>query len=293
MGKIQVTERVTGHTELIGLLAYPIRHTMSPTMHNEALNKLGLDYVYVALEVDGDSLENAVQGLRAMRFRGCNVSMPNKQRIIQYLDKVSEEVNLTKAVNTVVNDNGVLTGYCTDGSGCMRSLADEGVVVNGAKVTIMGTGGAGTAIIAQAALDGVKELSIFNRRDEFWDKAVETVERINEKTGCKATLYPLEDQDRLREEIASSSVLINATGVGMKPLEGQALITDPSMLHSDLVVHDCIYSPRETKLMQVAEEAGCRKVMNGLGMMLYQGAAAFKLFTGQDMPIDFMKDVLF
>jgi len=293
MGKIQVTERVTGHTELIGLLAYPIRHTMSPTMHNEALNKLGLDYVYVALEVEGDSLENAVQGLRAMRFRGCNVSMPNKQRIIQYLDKVSEEVNLTKAVNTVVNDNGILTGYCTDGTGCMCSLADEGVVVNGAKVTIIGTGGAGTAIIAQAALDGVKELSIFNRRDEFWDKAVETVERINEKTGCKATLFHLEDQDMLREEIASSTVLINATGVGMKPLEGQALITDPSMLHSDLVVHDCIYSPRETRLMQVAEEAGCRKVMNGLGMMLYQGAAAFKLFTGHDMPIDFMKDVLF
>ena len=293
MGKIQVTERVTGHTELIGLLAYPIRHTMSPTMHNEALNKLGLDYVYVALEVDSDSLENAVKGLRAMRFRGCNVSMPNKQRIIQYLDKVSEEVNLTRAVNTVVNDNGVLTGYCTDGIGCLRSLAEEGVEVDGAKVTILGTGGAGTAIIAQAALDGVKELSIFNCRDEFWDKAVETVERINEKTNCKATLFHLEDQERLREEIASSSVLINATGVGMKPLEGQSLITDPTMLHTDLVVHDCIYSPRETRLMQVAEEAGCRKVMNGLGMMLYQGAAAFKLFTGQDMPIEFMKDVLF
>lgn len=293
MGKIPVTERVTGHTELIGLLAYPIRHSMSPTMHNEALKKLGLDYVYVALEVDAENLEDAVKGLRAMRFRGCNVSMPNKQRIIPLLDKVSEEVELTGAVNTVVNDNGVLTGYCTDGIGCMRALTEEGVVIKGSKITILGTGGAGTAIIAQAALDGASELSIFNRKDEFWDKAVETVKKINEKTSCKATLYALEDQDKLRAEIADSAILINATGVGMKPLEGQSLITDHAMLRPDLVIHECIYSPRETALLKLAKEVGCKKALNGLGMMLYQGAAAFKRFTGQDMPIEYMKDVLF
>jgi shikimate dehydrogenase len=293
MGKIPVTERVTGHTELIGLLAYPIRHSMSPTMHNEALKKLGLDYVYVALEVDNEGLEDAVKGLRAMRIRGCNVSMPNKQKIIPLLDKVSEEVELTGAVNTVVNDNGVLTGYCTDGIGCMRALKEEGVVAKGTKITILGTGGAGTAIIAQAALDGASELSIFNRKDEFWDKAAETVKKINEKTSCKATLYALEDQDRLRSEIADSAILINATGVGMKPLEGQSLITDPAMLRPDLVIHECIYSPRETALLKLAKEVGCKKALNGLGMMLYQGAAAFKLFTGQDMPIEYMKDVLF
>jgi shikimate dehydrogenase len=293
MGKIPVTERVTGHTELIGLLAYPIRHSMSPTMHNEALKKLGLDYVYVALEVDAEHLEAAVKGLRAMRFRGCNVSMPNKQKIIPLLDKVSEEVTLTGAVNTVVNDNGVLTGYCTDGIGCMRALAEEGVVVKGSKITILGTGGAGTAIIAQAALDGASELSIFNRDDEFYPKAVETVKKINEKTNCKATLYRLEDQDRLRAEIVSSAILINATGVGMKPLEGQSLITDATMLRPELVVHECIYSPTETALLKLAKEVGCKKAINGLGMMLYQGAAAFKRFTGQDMPIEYMKDVLF
>ncbi len=293
MGKIPVTERVTGHTELIGLLAYPIRHSMSPTMHNEALKKLGLDYVYVALEVDAEHLEDAVKGLRAMRFRGCNVSMPNKQKIIPLLDKVSEEVTLTGAVNTVVNDNGVLTGYCTDGIGCMRALSEEGVVVKGTKITILGTGGAGTAIIAQAALDGASELSIFNRDDEFYPKAVETVKKINEKTRCKATLYRLEDKDRLRAEIASSAILINATGVGMKPLEGQSLITDATMLRTELVIHECIYSPTETALLKLAKEVGCKKALNGLGMMLYQGAAAFKLFTGQDMPIEYMKDVLF
>ncbi len=293
MGKIPVTERVTGHTELIGLLAYPIRHSMSPTMHNEAFKKLGLDYVYVALEVDNEGLEDAVKGLRAMRIRGCNVSMPNKQKIVKYLDKLSEASQLTKTVNTVVNDNGVLTGHITDGIGCMRALAEEGVEVKGKKITILGTGGAGTAIIVQSALDGAAELSIFNRDDQFIPGAKETVKVVNEKTDCKATLYALEDQAKLREEIAASDILINATGVGMKPLEGQSLIIDPAMLRPELVVFDCIYSPLESKLLSIAKEAGCKKAINGLGMMLYQGAAAFKLFTGHDMPVDYMKDVLF
>lgn len=293
MGKLPITERVTGHTELLTLLAYPIRHSMSPTMHNEALKKLGLDYVYVALEVDNSTLEDAVKGLKAMRIRGSNVSMPNKQTIIQYLDKVSEEVKLTNAVNTVVNDDGVLTGYCTDGIGCMRALREEGVDVKDQKVTIIGTGGAGTAVIAQAALDGAKELSIFNIKDSFWEPAGETVKKINETTNAKASLYDLDDHDKLREELASSAILIQATGVGMKPLIGQSTIPDISFLRPDLVVHECVYSPTETRLLEMCKEAGVKKYMNGLGMMLYQGAAAFKLFTGQDMPIEHMKDILF
>lgn len=131
MGKIAVTERVTGHTELIGLIGYPIRHSMSPTMHNEAFKKLGLDYVYVAFEVDNDALEDTVKGMRAMKVRGFNVTMPNKRKIVQYLDKLSDASALTGSVNTVVNDNGVLTGYITDGIGCMRALADKGVDVKG------------------------------------------------------------------------------------------------------------------------------------------------------------------
>ncbi len=292
MGKIAVTERVTGHTELIGLIGYPIRHSMSPTMHNEAFKKLGLDYVYVAFEVDNDSLEDAVKGMRALKVRGFNVTMPNKRKIVQYLDKLSDASALTGSVNTVVNDNGVLTGYITDGIGCMRALADKGVDVKGKKFTIMGTGGAGTAIIVQAALDGARELSIFNRNDAFFEEAKETVEKVNEQTNCKATLYRLEDQEKLRIEIASSDILINATCVGMKPFEGQSLITDPTMFRPGLVVLDCIYSPRETKLLSIAKDAGCI-TMNGLGMMLYQGAAAFKLWTGKDMPVDYIKDILF
>lgn len=184
MGKIAITERVTGHTELIGLIAYPIRHSMSPTMHNEAFKKLGLDYVYVCFEVDNSTLEDTVKGLRAMKVRGWNVSMPNKGPITQYLDKLSPASQIIGACNTVVNDNGVLTGTITDGIGAMQALKDEGVEYVGKKMVVIGAGGAATAIEVQAALDGVRELTIFNRDDEFYAHGEETVKKLRERTDC-------------------------------------------------------------------------------------------------------------
>lgn len=284
-------ERITGHTELIGLIAYPIRHSSSPTMHNEAFAKLGLDYAYLAFEVGAEDLEDTIKGFRAMKVRGSNVSMPNKTIVHKYLDKVTEAAELCGAVNTIVNDNGVLTGHITDGIGYMEALKDAGIDVIGKKMTIVGAGGAATAIEVQAALDGVAEISIFNAKDKFYARAEQTVKDINERTKCKATLYDLADLDKLKEEIASSFLFANATGVGMKPLEGQTYIPDKSFLRPDLIVTDVVYSPRETALLKMAKEVGC-KTMNGLGMMLFQGAAAFKLFTGKDMPIEYMKEVL-
>lgn len=286
-----MAERITGHTELIGLIATPIRHSKSPTMHNEAFAKLGLDYAYLAFEVGTEQLEDAVKGFKALGVRGYNVSMPNKTVIGKYLDKLSPAAELCGAVNTVVNDNGVLIGNITDGIGYMRSLKDKGFDVIGKKMTIVGAGGAATAIEIQAALDGVKEISIFNRKDEFWDRAVQNVKNINEKTNCKATLFDLDDKEALRREIADSYLFANATGVGMKPLEGQMVIPDASYLRPDLIVTDVVYMPTKTKLLEVAEEVGC-PCMNGLGMMLYQGAAAFKMWTGEDMPIAYMKEIL-
>lgn len=171
------------------------------------------------------------------------------------------------------------------------SLKDNGVDVIGKKMTIVGAGGAATAIEIQAALDGVTEISIFNRKDEFWANAEETVRKINEKTNCKAQLFDLADLDKLKEEIASSYLFTNATGMGMKPLEGQTYIPDKSFLRPDLIVSDVVYYPRETELLRMAKEVGC-KTMNGLGMMLFQGAAAFKMWTGEDMPIEYMKEKL-
>ena len=284
-------KRITGHTELIGLMAYPIRHSSSPAMHNAAFAKLGLDYAYLAFEVDNDSLEGAVQGIRSLKLVGSNVSMPNKTVVHKYLDKLSPAAEMCGAVNTIVNEDGVLTGHITDGTGYMMSLKDNGVDVIGKKMTIVGAGGAATAIEIQAALDGVTEISIFNRKDEFWANAEETVRKINEKTNCKAQLFDLADLDKLKEEIASSYLFTNATGMGMKPLGGQTYIPDKSFLRPDLIVSDVVYYPRETELLRMAKEVGC-KTMNGLGMMLFQGAAAFKMWTGEDMPIEYMKEKL-
>lgn len=286
-----MAERITGHTELIGLIATPIRHSSSPTMHNEAFAKLGLDYAYLAFEVGTEELEDTIKGFRAMKVRGSNVSMPNKTVVHKYLDKLSLAAELCGAVNTIVNDDGVLTGHITDGIGCMSALKDAGVDIIGKKITIVGAGGAATAIQVQAALDGVAEISIFNKKDKFFENAEKTVEKLNSKTNCKVALYDLDNLDKLKEEIASSVLFINATGVGMKPLEGITYIPDTSFFRPDLTVLDIVYAPKETALLKLAKSAGCR-TLNGLGMMLFQGAAAFKMWTGKDMPIDYMKEIL-
>ena len=272
-------------------MAYPIRHSSSPAMQNEAFATLGLDYAYLAFEVDNDTLEDAVKGLKALKLKESNVSMPNKTVVHKYLDELSPAAKLCGAVNTIVNNDGILVGHITDGIGYMQSLKEEGIDVIGKKITIVGAGGAATAIEIQAALDGVKEISIFNIRDKFWENAIETVEKINKNTSCKATLYDLADLDKLKEEIADSYLFANATGMGMKPLEGQTYIPDKSFFRPDLIVTDVVYSPKETEMLRMAKEVGC-KTMNGMGMMLFQGSAAFELWTGKPMPIDHMKDFL-
>ena len=173
----------------------------------------------------------------------------------------------------------------------MRSLSDAGFDVIGKKMTIVGAGGAATAICIQAALDGVAELSIFNQDDEFFARAEETVKKINEKTNCKAKLFRLEDKEALRAEIADSVIFTNGTGMGMKPYAGQTYI-EKDMLRPDLIVSDVVYQPAKTRLLELAEEVGCPTI-NGLGMMLFQGAEAFKCWTGQEMLIDHMKEFLF
>lgn len=286
-----MAERITGHTELIGLMAYPIRHSSSPAMHNEAFATLGLDYAYLAFEVDNSTLEDAVKGLRALKMVGSNVSMPNKTVVGQYLDELSPAAQMCGAVNTIVNDNGRLIGHITDGIGYMQSLKDNNIDVIGKKITVAGAGGAAKAIEVQAALDGVKEISIFNIHDNFWEAAERTVKVIRENTDCIVNLYDLADKEKLREEIADSYLFAQATGVGMKPMEGQSVVPDKSFFRPDLIVTDTIYAPRETALLKMAKEAGC-KTMNGLGMMLFQGDAAFHLWTGKHTPIDHMKEVL-
>ena len=287
-----MAERITGHTELIGLMAYPIRHSSSPAMHNEAFAYLGLDYAYLAFEVDNSTLEDAIKGLRALKMVGSNVSMPNKTVVGQYLDKLSPAAELCGAVNTIVNENGVLTGHITDGIGFMQSLKDNDIDVIGKKMTIAGAGGAATAILVQAALDGVAEINVFNVRDNFFSRAEEIVAKLNERTECKVTLHDFDDPEILRASIADSVILVNGTSVGMAPNVDRTIITDTSMFHKDLFVFDVIYNPQETRLLREAKEAGC-KTGNGMYMLLYQGAASFKLWTGEDMPVEIIKEKYF
>ena len=286
-----MAERITGHTELIGLLAYPIRHSSSPAIHNEAFAYLGLDYAYLAFEVDNETLEDAIKGIRALKMAGANLSMPNKTSVIKYLDRLAPAAQLCGAVNTIVNENGVLTGHITDGIGYMSALKDNQIDAIGKKMTIVGSGGAATAIQVQAALDGVAEISIFNIKDKFWENAEATIEKITKQTDCKVSLYDLADLEKLKAEIDDSYLFTNATGMGMKPREGQTYIPDKSFFRPDLIVTDIIYSPQETKMLQLAKSAGC-KTMNGMGMLLFQGAAAFQLWTGKEMPIEHTKQVL-
>ena len=287
-------ERIDGHTILIGLLATPIRHSMSPTMHNNAFAMLGLNYAYLAFEVGQQELPSAVQAIRTLEMRGANISMPNKQAILPLLDDLAPAAKLAGAVNTVVNDHGKLTGYTTDGIGFMQALAAENIDLRGEKMVLAGAGGAGTPIAIQAALDGVKDIVIVNRAtDPQYHQALKNVKIINEQTNAHARFVPLADQAQFKAELADATIYCDATGVGMKPLADQSLITDPSWLREDLIVYDTVYAPRTTKLMTIAQAAGVRHVFNGLGMMLYQGAEAFQLWTGQAMPVQAIADLLF
>lgn len=286
-----MSRKITGHTELIGLIATPIRHSKSPAMHNAAFEALGLDYVYLVFEVGKDELEDTVKGLKAMKVRGWNVSMPNKAPIVQYLDKITPVAKMCGAVNTVINDNGILTGTITDGTGFMHSLKEKNIDIINKKITVVGVGGAATAICIQAAWDGVKEISIFNRKDDFFIRGEENVQKINNNTSCHATLYDLDDHDALKREIDESVLFVNATNVGMGNLQGQMVLPNINYLNKDIIVYDVIYSPEETELLKQAKTLGCQ-ILNGIGMMLYQGAEAFKLWTGEDMPIDVVKKEL-
>ena len=280
---------ITGHTRLTALLGSPVAHSISPLMHNEAFQLLDLDYTYLCFEVNEETLPAAVDGLKACGIRGFNLTMPNKNKIVELLDELSPAARLIGAVNTVVNDDGHLTGYNTDGVGYMQAVKDAGYDITGKTITIMGAGGAATAICAQAALDGVEKIHIFAREtSRFWDRTQKLAENINSTLPCKAVLHENKDTAALAQAISESALLLNATSVGMAPNTEGTIIEDTSLYHPDLIVSDVIYNPRETRFLKEAREAGCR-TFNGMYMLLYQGAEAFRLWPGKEMPVKEIK----
>mgnify|MGYP001623278074 FL=1 len=287
---------ITGKTRLTGLLGRPVEHSISPMMHNEAFAQLELPYAYLCFDIGEEELPSAVEALKVLGARGWNCTWPDKNKMAELCDHLSPAARIIGAVNTVVNDEGVLTGHITDGTGYMMAVKDAGYDVIGKKMTMLGTGGAATAIIVQAALDGVSELAVFCRKSRrFYARTVEIVNRLNEQTACRVKLIASSgdyEEDRLREEIGTSYLLVNGTSVGMAPNVGQCLIKDPGVFHKNLVVSDIIYNPRMTRLLEMAKQAGC-PVFNGLYMLLYQGAEAFFLWTGKNMPIPVIKEKYF
>ena len=287
-----MAKNITGHTGLLCLLGSPFEHSISPAMHNEACDQLGLDYAYLAFDVPEAKMPEAVEGLRTMGARGWNITMPGKNIMCKLADKVSPASEISGACNTIVNDDGVLTAYTTDGIGFMRAVKENDVDIIGKKMTLLGAGGAATAILVQAALDGVAEINVFNVRDAFYSRAEEIVAKLNERTSCKVTLHDFSDPEILRASIADSRILVNGTSLGMAPNTDRTAIQDPTMFHKDLFVFDVVYNPRETRLLREAKEAGCQ-VSNGMYMLLYQGAASFELWTGKEMPVDIIKEKYF
>lgn len=284
---------ITGSTILTGLLGSPVAHSVSPAMHNEAFRLLDLNYVYLAFNVGTDSLKDAVKGLKTLGARGFNLTMPDKIAILDLVDELTPAARLAGACNTVINDNGHLIGHTTDGIGYMRSVADAGHNIIGKKMTLLGAGGAATAICTQAALDGVKEIDIFRRnRPEAFAQTVAFADRTAKDTGCKIHVYDFADETQMKKSLAESAILTNATNVGMAPDTDAIPIPNVQFLHPELIVSDIIYNPRQTQLLKIAASMGC-PVFNGMYMLLYQGAAAFECWTGLEMPVAEIKKKYF
>ena len=265
---------ISGHTQMLCLIGSPVGHSGSPAMYNYSFQKLGLDYAYLAYDIKEEETAEAVKALRLLNVKGFNITMPCKTAALACCDELSKAAELIGAVNTVVNENGKLIGHNTDGMGWVRNCRE-----NGFEIT--------------AALEGMREISIFARKDSFFANAEATVEKIRKHVpACTVNLFDLDDQEAFRKEVADSDIFTNATRVGMKPMDDQSIITDTGLFRKDLVVSDVVYNPRETKLLKEAAAAGY-KTIPGIGMLLWQGAEAFKLYTGQEMPAQEVMDKYF
>lgn len=278
--------KIDGHTRLAAVIAKPIKHSISPFIHNMAYALTDTNAVYLAFEVDRENLEQAVENIRLHQMLGANISMPYKQEVITYLDELDESALLIGAVNTVVNQNGRLIGYNTDGLGFFRSLSN--FHIKGKNLTILGAGGAASAIIGQAMLDGVGKVCVFDLRDRLAGHQ-ERMGQMSRRLGHPIQLLAVEDLAALTDAVNQSDLFINATGLGM---DGKSLpIPSDFVFPKGLLVADMTYCPAETPFLRLAREQGLQTV-NGLGMLLYQAEKAFELMTGKKMPSEKIKKAL-
>jgi len=268
--------KISGKTKVLGLLGYPVEHSLSPAMHNAAFEHLRLDCCYVTFPVKPELLKDAVSAIISLNLAGINVTVPHKEKVIHFLNEVDKEASFIGAVNTIVNSNGVLKGYNTDGRGFMKSLSETGIKVKNKNVLIIGAGGASRAIgyyLCQSA----SKLFLYDIDRKKAEKLIGALKKINNNVFSVGNMNNLDKYD----------VIINATPLGLR--KNDPVPVDVSLLNPRHIVCDLIY--KKTELLDKAARKGCR-TLNGLGMLLWQGAFAFELWTGKKPPVEVMRKAL-
>ena len=261
------------NTKNLGIIGYPIAHTLSPIMQGAAIKAANLDYSYIAIPVEAGKLIPAVEGLRALNFRGWNVTIPLKSIILNCLDSLDTDAKFIGAVNTVVNDGGMLTGYNTDVTGFVKSLSEVDFMPEDCNAAVLGAGGAARAVIWGLSKRNAAHVSIGVRNPAKYKSIVEdfgVFEEIN--------IYNWESEE-FKEQLQQSDILINTTPLGMTPNIDEMPPVDISLLPEGALVYDVIYTPAKTKFLATAEELGY-PILNGMSMLANQGIEAFRLFTG-------------
>jgi shikimate dehydrogenase len=277
--------KISGKTRVCGIIGDPVEHSLSPVMHNTAFEELNLDFVYVAFRVRREELREAVIGARSLDLHGLNVTMPHKNAVMRYLDEIDSTIRSIGAVNTILSDEGRLIGYNTDGVGALKALKETGITLKGKKLLLLGAGGGGKAIAFHAAQE-VEELVILNRTPQKAKKLAEVLRKdFNKKIDSNGLSI-----ETIKEELRDTDILVNATSVGMHPKVDQSLVP-PSLLRPDLCVMEIVYSPLETKLAKDAKALGA-KVVSGIEMLVYQGAASFEIWTNHKAPVKAMKQAV-
>jgi len=277
--------KISGKTRVCGIIGDPVDHSLSPVMHNAAFEELTLAFVYVAFRVRREELREAIIGTRSLNLLGLNVTMPHKNAVMRYLDELDPTARSIGAVNTILNNKRRLIGHNTDGIGALKALIENDITPNGKKLLLLGAGGAGKAIAFHAAQD-VEELVILNRTPQKAKKLAEVLRReFNKKINGNALSTEI-----IKEELRDADILVNATSVGMHPDIDQSLVP-PSLLRPDLCVMDIVYNPLETKLAKDAKAVGA-KVVSGIEMLVYQGAASFEIWTNHPAPVKVMKQAV-
>lgn len=270
---------VNGKTRILGVFGYPVEHSLSPAMHNAAIAALGLNYLYIPFSVLPEDIGPAIRSVVSLGIIGVNLTIPHKERVLPFLDRIAPEAQAVGAVNTVHNDKGELVGYNTDGEGFAGPLKALEFELRGKRTVVLGAGGAARSVVSRLAREGAA-ITIVNRTLERAEQLAEQARSVaGTAGGARVDCLGFCDHAGLRDALAGAELLVNTTSVGMSPHVGDIPPIPPQAFHPALFVYDLIYNPRETRLMTEARAAGCR-TLNGVRMLAWQGAAAFEIWTG-------------